>query len=623
MKGRPPSLEVHVDHEPQDHRVGGAVEALEENHTVGATHSLSLPVQSAEAAILIDSVLSLGECRALIVAAEVTGFHQTLVNEGRGHKVLDRDIRNSGRCIIKDTAFVAALFERVRARLPPRWVDGKGDPWRLVGLNERLRLLRYKVGQSFAPYMDESFVRGGEFEERVGERSFMTAMIYLNDGDDASASDKVSDEQEFWGGRLRFVGFAPDGSARESAFSVPPRAGRLLAFEHTLLHEGEPVRRGVKYALRTDVMFAREEGSLGGVAADAAAFAAASMAAEKAEVGHVADASIEAMVGVVMEAASPVVEAAKLAPPASPAGSASRSSFLGALPGAAYHSRLFASSAKHLFEEASILPFPVRNRGITRAPGAPRLCTFSVSACGLLDGDGDPLPPLLVHVVRTLVESGALRRMPKQISINHYHDPGYCMVPHKDGYADQAAIVSLGAASSLEFWHVPMTAEDKIARQAMHAHVSGTGVFAECLTRPSDVSIWMEPGSVLVLERLALDDYVHGLRTSESDVFVTPPADSLHANSTLVELDGLRARALAATRQAASDPIQPVDVTALPTARLAVTSSSQGAGDTRTTKHKSAVEDLTHSSGGGASVRMPRQPRVSIVLWTEFTPAPQ
>lgn len=39
--------------------------------------------------------------------------------------------------------------------------------------------------------------------------------------------------------------------------------------------------------------------------------------------------------------------------------------------------------------------------------------------------------------------------------MNFYDDPTYNMVPHKDGYVDQAIIVSLGSHTALRFWHEP------------------------------------------------------------------------------------------------------------------------------------------------------------------------
>lgn len=59
----------------------------------------------------------------------------------------------------------------------------------------------------------------------------LSRLIYLNDG--------------FEGGTTDFQ-FGP---------TVVPQRGMLLLFEHSLVHQGAPVRGGCKYVLRTDVMF--------------------------------------------------------------------------------------------------------------------------------------------------------------------------------------------------------------------------------------------------------------------------------------------------------------------------------------------------------------------------------
>ena len=43
----------------------------------------------------------------------------------------------------------------------------------------------------------------------------------------------------------------------EDAVRVRPRAGLALVFDHNLLHEGGRLVEGIKYAVRTDVMFER------------------------------------------------------------------------------------------------------------------------------------------------------------------------------------------------------------------------------------------------------------------------------------------------------------------------------------------------------------------------------
>jgi hypothetical protein len=39
---------------------------------------------------------------------------------------------------------------------------------------------------------------------------------------------------------------------------VVPRTGHALIFEHGLRHQGAEVSRGIKYVLRSDVMFERD-----------------------------------------------------------------------------------------------------------------------------------------------------------------------------------------------------------------------------------------------------------------------------------------------------------------------------------------------------------------------------
>jgi hypothetical protein len=57
-------------------------------------------------------------------------------------------------------------------------------------------------------------------------------MVYLNDG--------------FGGGATKFLDYEID---------VVPKAGMALLFQHRILHEGAIVTSGVKYVLRSDVMY--------------------------------------------------------------------------------------------------------------------------------------------------------------------------------------------------------------------------------------------------------------------------------------------------------------------------------------------------------------------------------
>ena len=182
----------------------------------------------------VDDFWSPSECAAMIARAEQLGFDEAPITTGRG-AVMRKDVRNNERAMFEDQALARVLWERARAHvpatLPERHAPPGTPPWRAVGLNERFRVYRYRVGQHFKPHLDGSFVR----EEGV-EESALTFMIYLDD--------------ECVGGQTRF---------HDDGVIVAPKTGMALFFHHPLLHEGCTIERGLKHVLRTDVMYRRGE----------------------------------------------------------------------------------------------------------------------------------------------------------------------------------------------------------------------------------------------------------------------------------------------------------------------------------------------------------------------------
>ncbi|RHY10150.1 hypothetical protein DYB38_001939 [Aphanomyces astaci] len=149
-----------------------------------------------------------------------------LLNVGYGRQVLRPDVRNNDRCIIDDVATASIVWDRVRPHLPSTF---QGKP--VVGVNERLRFLRYYPGQEFKPHCDGSYRRPDG-----SEQSYITIQIYLNGGDDLEGGDTVIFD-------------------RDNTIKVHPVPGRVLIFQHyNVEHSGAPVINGVKYAIRSDIM---------------------------------------------------------------------------------------------------------------------------------------------------------------------------------------------------------------------------------------------------------------------------------------------------------------------------------------------------------------------------------
>jgi hypothetical protein len=168
----------------------------------------------------VPGFLAAEACRDLVARAEALGCEAAPVTTARGF-VMRPDIRNNDRAMFDDVELAAALFQRI-SDAAPRRLCGR----RPVGLNERFRCYRYEPGQRFAPHYD------GAFQRNRRERSELTFMIYLNDG--------------FIGGHTAFHDFDVD---------VAPRRGMALLFQHQVLHEGCAIESGVKYVLRSDVMY--------------------------------------------------------------------------------------------------------------------------------------------------------------------------------------------------------------------------------------------------------------------------------------------------------------------------------------------------------------------------------
>jgi predicted 2-oxoglutarate/Fe(II)-dependent dioxygenase YbiX len=170
---------------------------------------------------IIENFLTPEECASLIDRAESAGMEPATITTPSGAK-LDKSYRNNDRLIFDDEELASKLWAKIQNH-----VVISDETWKPSGLNERFKIYRYCPGQNFAMHTDASFIRNDN------ERSFQTLIVYLN--------------EEYEGGETEFFGLE----------TVKPKTGMATLFLHHLMHEGLPVESGVKYALRTDVMYER------------------------------------------------------------------------------------------------------------------------------------------------------------------------------------------------------------------------------------------------------------------------------------------------------------------------------------------------------------------------------
>lgn len=187
-----------------------------------------------EDVFLIRDFFTPDECAEHIRLSEESGYDDAPISTGRG-AVIRKDVRNNDRVMIDDPTLAAVLFARAEPLLPANFLI-----WKPVGLNERFRYYRYTKGQKFDWHFDGAFTRDN------GESSKLTFMIYLNDG-------FVGGETVF---NLKRLGAVRD---TDPVLRVFPTAGTALVFRHDVLHTGAMVLDGVKYVIRTDVMYRHKD----------------------------------------------------------------------------------------------------------------------------------------------------------------------------------------------------------------------------------------------------------------------------------------------------------------------------------------------------------------------------
>ncbi|KAG2420866.1 hypothetical protein HFD88_000480 [Aspergillus terreus] len=243
------------------------------------TSSPPLPEYKDLSAIIIDNVLTEPECKELIRLAESSTptWTRATINGGNGKQILATDERNCGRIIYDSRTLADKLLARLLPFLQEHGIDrienaplvtglaGRNKTYRLTHLNERLRFLRYEGGEYFRPHCDAHYTTP---DGRA--KSFYTVHLYLSGGGDQDEEElrqaemrvgeqgdaNLDVEGKLLGGATSFM---PRFEEQERQLRVFPKTGSVLVFQQkNLLHGGDPVFRGTKYTMRTDVMYQQE-----------------------------------------------------------------------------------------------------------------------------------------------------------------------------------------------------------------------------------------------------------------------------------------------------------------------------------------------------------------------------
>ncbi len=171
-----------------------------------------------------DSVPLLWEVKDIYSASECNTFCEKIAQANPSIATRNPMFRNQDRVIFDDKTIADDLFARIKPALPETI-----ENFVLSRLNERLRCYRYNPGQKFKPHMDHWY------QANEQEISLLSVLVYFN--------------CDFVGGETRFM--------EQLDAVVTPEVGKVAIFQHKVRHEGCEVLSGVKYAMRTDVMYSK------------------------------------------------------------------------------------------------------------------------------------------------------------------------------------------------------------------------------------------------------------------------------------------------------------------------------------------------------------------------------
>ncbi|KAK9724532.1 hypothetical protein RND81_05G080100 [Saponaria officinalis] len=198
--------------------------------------------------ITVPNYFTSPESKAFIKVGESLGFvHQGSLGPAHGEAYRDND-----RISVNNSTLADEIWESGLNKL---FTDIKIRGKVAVGLNPNIRFYRYKAGQRFGRHIDESVDLGD------GKHTYYTLLIYLSGGPVGSKSKgksdskSVADAEALVGGETVFY-----GSRNCVVAEVAPEEGMALVHIHgdnCMLHEARNVAKGVKYVLRSDVIFAK------------------------------------------------------------------------------------------------------------------------------------------------------------------------------------------------------------------------------------------------------------------------------------------------------------------------------------------------------------------------------
>lgn len=217
------------------------------HHKKAALEEVLVPT----AVFLTRNFLSKSECKAWIrYAEEDIGFEGLSSPQTREYAQ-----RECGRIQRNDWNMSAALFERMKPivqEIASQVVVSNFDPsYSPVACNGNIRIYKYERNMSFGRHYDGS----NRIDKFPGGNTEITVLIYLSSCTGGATRFHLPHLSSSGKNRKRK---SKSGNDDQNVAFIP-EAGAILLHMHgdrCLEHEADPVVEGVKYVLRTDIVYA-------------------------------------------------------------------------------------------------------------------------------------------------------------------------------------------------------------------------------------------------------------------------------------------------------------------------------------------------------------------------------
>lgn len=172
---------------------------------------------------IIDNFFDESQCDELILS-ESLGYFDADISYSSGSK-MNSEYRNNQRCLYWNEQLALKIQAMMLYSIPEK-LSYLGEDREFLSVSSNFRFYKYLPGHFFKQHRDENHLSDGKVD-------LATILIYLNTVKDSGYTNLIDD------GKI----------------GVQPVKGRLLMFNHTVKHEGEILKDGTKYVLRTDLLY--------------------------------------------------------------------------------------------------------------------------------------------------------------------------------------------------------------------------------------------------------------------------------------------------------------------------------------------------------------------------------